>query len=137
MGVPCFRFYEAIDIEPLIALVHANERTMPSTCPDASDDRFQADAMLIHRPQLYLGVRMGLLDVANLLWQLALESLLLCGIGLVVTRTRNLEREAEPLEILPAALGMDLAPRLLAHPASDFGTAPQAAISRSLRKHLL
>lgn len=52
----------------------------------------------------------------------------------MMTRTGNLEREAHSLEILPAALRMDLAPKLFAHPLRDFGAAPQAAIGRSLYK---
>jgi hypothetical protein len=65
--------------------------------------------MLIHRPDFHLGVRMGVLDLSDLFWQLALEHLLLGGVGFVVTGTRHLEREAQPLEILPAALGVDRA----------------------------
>ena len=59
---------------------------------------------------------MGVLDLSDLFWQLALEQLRLSGVGFVVTRTGHLEREAQPLEILPAALGVDRAPGSPTHP---------------------
>ena len=93
--------------------------------------------MLIHRPQLHLCMRISVLDLLDPLWELAFERLLLLWISLVVTRTGDLEREADFLEILPATLGMDCVSNLSAHPLGDFRAAPQASISRSLRKHLL
>jgi len=93
--------------------------------------------MLIHRPDFHLGVRMGVLDLSDLFWQLALEQLLLDGVGFVVTRTGHLEREAQPLEILPAALGVDRAPGSPTHPLGDLWASPQAAISWSLLKDSL
>ena len=128
---------KSIHVEPFIALLHTNERAISFACPDASDDRFQAHTMLIHRPDFHLGVRMGVLDLSDLFWQLALEQLLLDGVGFVVTRTGHLEREAQPLEILPAALGVDRAPGSPTHPLGDLWASPQAAISWSLLKDSL
>jgi hypothetical protein len=136
LALPCSRMHESKDIEPFISLLHVNHRTLSSACPDTPDDRLKANTMLIHCPQLHLRLRMGMLDLVDLLWQLALERLLLLWISLVVAGTRHLEGEAEPLEILPAALRMDRTPELFAHPASDFGTGPQATIGRSLCKPL-
>ena len=84
--------------------------------------------MLVHRPQFHAGMRMGVLDLMDLVWERTLKGFLLNWIGLVVTRTRYLEREAHPLEILPATLGMNLASNLLAHTTGHFGATPQAAI---------
>jgi hypothetical protein len=62
----CFWMDEPIHVQPLIALLHANNWTMPSTRPDAPDDRLEADAMLIHRPQLHLCIRISVLDLLDL-----------------------------------------------------------------------
>lgn len=64
-----------IHIEPLVALVEPDEGTLPFACPDAPDDRLEANPMFIHRPQLHLRVRMGALDLLDLFRQLVLERL--------------------------------------------------------------
>jgi hypothetical protein len=62
---------------------------------------------------------------------------LLGGIGLVVTRTGHLKGEARSLERVPAALGMNRASELIAHPVGDFGASPQAAIGRGVLKQVV
>jgi hypothetical protein len=110
---------------------------MTLLCPDTPDDRFKANTMLVHAPQLYLGCRIGVPHLLDLDWQFTLERLLLGRIGLVVTRALDLKREACPLESFPAALGVDFAPKLLPHPCGDFGTSPKTAIGRCLCQDLL
>ncbi|GAC1349818.1 MAG: hypothetical protein NVSMB27_26480 [Ktedonobacteraceae bacterium] len=78
-----------------------------------------------------------MLNLSDLLWQLALERLLLGRIGLVVTRAGDLEREAELFEEVPPALWMHLATELFTHPASNFGTSPHAAIRRRVLKQMV
>src|SRR5215471_1523995 len=129
--------HEPIHVKPFIPLVYSNERPMPFARPDPSDDRFQPNAMLIHAPQRHPRLWMGLLNGFHLCWQVTLKGFLLVGICLLMMRTGNLQGEATSLEIVPAALRMDLAPDLLAHPSGDFGAGPQAAESRSLFKHAL
>jgi hypothetical protein len=87
--------------------------------------------MLIHRPDFHLGVRMGVLDLSDLFWQLALEQLLLDGVGFVVTRTGHLEREAQP------RWGWIVRPVRPPIRLSDLWASPQAAISWSLLKDSL
>jgi len=79
---------------------------------------------------------MSILDQLNLFWELTFEEFLLGTIRFVMARTRYLEREAHSLEILPAALRRNRASKLLTHPESNFGTAPQASIWECLFKHL-
>src|SRR2546427_7100602 len=52
---------------------YPNNRAMPSERPDAPDDWLEAHAMLVHRPQLYLGSRMGLLNLLDLFGEFALD----------------------------------------------------------------
>jgi hypothetical protein len=50
---------EDADVEPLVALLDRSDRALPNRCPDASNEREQADTMLISGPELDLGARMG------------------------------------------------------------------------------
>ena len=137
LTLPQFGMHEPVHVEPFIPVLYPNNRAMPSERPDAPDDGLEAHAMLVHSPQLYLGSRMGLLNLLDLFGELALERLLLRWIGFVMTWSGNLEGEAHSLEILPAALRMDCSSELLAHPTGNFRTSPQATIRRSLLKEVL
>lgn len=50
---------EADEVTPFEAVAHSGNRTLSDRRPDAAQQRFQADAMFIGRPQLDLGVGKG------------------------------------------------------------------------------
>src|SRR3954467_178601 len=54
---------EAVQIEPLVAVVAAGGRTASARCPDLAQDRFQAEAMFIERPDLDRNRRFGALEL--------------------------------------------------------------------------
>ena len=70
LGLSGGRTDEAADIEPLIALLHRCNRPLPNWCPYLADQRQEPDPMLIGRPELYFGARMGRLDVFYLVGEL-------------------------------------------------------------------
>src|SRR5918994_4138409 len=56
---------EAIKIEPLVAVMAAGARTASARCPDLAQDRFQAEAVFIERPDLDWNRRFGALELAD------------------------------------------------------------------------
>lgn len=54
---------EATDVEPLVALLHRSDGAFADRCPDAADQRQEADAMLVGGPELDRGIRMGSPDL--------------------------------------------------------------------------
>jgi hypothetical protein len=56
---------EARQIAPLVAMVDRGQRALAGEGPDALPDRFQANAVLVSRPELDLGLREGGSDLAE------------------------------------------------------------------------
>jgi len=50
------RVHEADDVAPLVAVLHRCQRALPVEAPDFVQDRFQADTVLVGRPELDLGL---------------------------------------------------------------------------------
>ncbi len=44
--------HETDEVAPLVAVLDGGNRTLPLERPDPSQERFQADTMLIYRPEL-------------------------------------------------------------------------------------
>ena len=68
------RLHKRVDVKPLVALLDGHARTRAFTHPDAAQDRFEADAMLIGGPQLHIGLGMSLLQRFQLLRKLFLKA---------------------------------------------------------------
>src|SRR5260221_2750686 len=57
MDAPRRWMQEAGEVAPLVARVQVHHRALPARRPDTSDNRFEPDAVLIHRPDLHPSVR--------------------------------------------------------------------------------
>ncbi len=88
-----FGVHKPIHVELFIPLLHPNKRARPSARPDAPDDWAQTHPMLVHRPSLHLGSRMGLLNLSDPFRELTFERLSLHWISFVVTWPGNLEEK--------------------------------------------
>ncbi len=53
-GVSRCRLDEGVEIAPLLALLHSRDRALAFARPDPAQERLEADALLIHRPQFEL-----------------------------------------------------------------------------------
>ena len=51
--------HKADQIAPFEAVAHRSERSLPDRRPDPTQERLEANAMLVHRPQLDLRLREG------------------------------------------------------------------------------
>ena len=60
------RMHEGVDIHPLITRLHEDTRARSFPNPDAAQQRFETDAVLIKSPQFDEGFRMILLDLGYL-----------------------------------------------------------------------
>ena len=56
---------EAIEIEPLVAVVATGDGTAAARRPDLAQDRLQAEAVFIERPDLDRNRRVGTLELAD------------------------------------------------------------------------
>ena len=56
---------EAVQIEPLVAVVAAGGRTASARRPDLAQDRFQSEAMFIERPDLDRNRRFAALELGD------------------------------------------------------------------------
>lgn len=52
MRLACLRLGEAVDIEPLIPMLYSHPWPAPLSYPDATKERFEANATLVHAPRL-------------------------------------------------------------------------------------
>ena len=68
-GLSTLRLDKAIQVHPLIALSDHGSDSAAFACPDAAQDRFEADAVLILAPQLNLSLWILLSQVLVLLWE--------------------------------------------------------------------
>jgi hypothetical protein len=67
--VPALRMHKGKDIHPFIAVSHRCFDRGSLRSPDAPQDRFEANPMLIHRPHLNAGVWMLVLHQRQLVRQ--------------------------------------------------------------------
>ena len=56
---------EAVQIKPLVAVMAAGGRTAAAWRPDLAQDRFQAEAVFIERPDFDRNRRLGALELAD------------------------------------------------------------------------
>jgi hypothetical protein len=56
---------EAVQIEPLVAVMAAGGRTAAARRPDLAQDRFQSEAVFVERPDLDRNRRFGALELAD------------------------------------------------------------------------
>ena len=56
---------EAVQIKPLVAVMAAGGRTAAARRPDLTQDRFQAEAVFIERPDFDRNRRVGALELAD------------------------------------------------------------------------
>ncbi|GHO87712.1 hypothetical protein KSZ_57180 [Dictyobacter formicarum] len=64
LGAPRVGMNKAVEGEPFVALLHSNARSRPFAYPHPAQDRFQTDAMFVHRPHFDAGL--GVLQVNQL-----------------------------------------------------------------------
>ena len=57
---------EAVQIKPLVAVMAAGGRTAAAWRPDLAQDRFQAEAVFVERPDFDRDRRVGALELADL-----------------------------------------------------------------------
>ena len=87
-GLARSRLQKAVDVEPLVALMHADARARPFAHPNASEDGFESHPMLISRPQLNRRLGKGLLERVQVLWEVFLNASWAAGSALA-WRGRN------------------------------------------------
>lgn len=68
-GLSALWFHKPIEIHPLIALPDHSSHSGPLSSPNAAQDRFETDAMLILAPEFNAGFWIGLMELLNLLWE--------------------------------------------------------------------
>lgn len=68
-GLPALRMHKSVDIHPLVVRSNWRGNRRPFERPDPSQDRFEANAMLIHRPHFDARLRIRLLHGGDLLGQ--------------------------------------------------------------------
>ena len=116
------------DVHSFIVLGHwgFHRRTLGS--PDAAQDRFEADAMLIHGPRLDAGVGMLVLHQGYLVREVFLNSCWLASSALARLRARHTTAVPEPLQVIPSPLRSHRATQPLLHPLGDLWSAPDPSI---------
>ena len=72
--LPALWTHKGQDVHPLIALGHGGFHCRSLGSPNSSQDRFEANPMLIHRPELNLRLRVLVLHQGYLFWQFFLNS---------------------------------------------------------------
>ena len=70
-GVPSGGTDKATDVEPLVALLHGSNRSLPDRCPDPANEGKQPDPMLVRRPELDVGSWVGGADLLYLVGELS------------------------------------------------------------------
>jgi hypothetical protein len=115
---------KAIDIQPLIAALDARDWPLPFTCLNTPKDWLEPDPMFIHAPEFDVRLWIRLLDLLYLLLQCLLERFPLIRIGLIMAQARNVQREPQPLQVVPSSLQVNLPPVSFSHPASHFASSP-------------
>jgi hypothetical protein len=130
-GFSTLRLDKAIQVPPLIALSDHCSDSAPFACPDAAQEGFEADVVLILAPHLNLSLWILLSQLLNLLWEVFKS--LLCGlVALLMLRAWHTRAVAQALQILPATALVDRPSQTLSHPGCHFGAAPETAIGRRL-----
>src|SRR3954468_6689817 len=93
--IASYRPDEAVDINPLKALVPAGQRALTPARPDLADDRLKAGAMFIEGPHLDRPVRILARQVFHAGAEVGLEPLLSGKVALCVARPRHLPGEPQ------------------------------------------
>ena len=73
---------KAVEVDPFVALLHANAWSRSFADPDLAQDRFEADAMFVHRPHFNTGLGMVSLDLLHIQAQFFLKASWACGSAL-------------------------------------------------------
>ena len=60
------RLDKGIQVHPLVAVMDGGDGTLPTPRPHSAQERFQPDAMFVHRPEFDDVLRIGLLDFSHL-----------------------------------------------------------------------
>jgi hypothetical protein len=60
---------KAVQIQPFVAMLDSDDRTLPFASPHASDDRLEANPMFVHSPLFYAHIRMVCGDFIHSLWK--------------------------------------------------------------------
>lgn len=68
------RLDKTVEVEPLVALMHTDAWARPFAHPDASENGFESNPMLIGRPELNRRLGKGLLERVHLLWKFFLNA---------------------------------------------------------------
>ena len=68
-GLASSRLDKSVEVEPLVALMYADAGARPFAHPNASENGFESNPMLIGRPQLNRRLGKGLLERIHLLWE--------------------------------------------------------------------
>src|SRR5215216_4842490 len=61
-GLATRRAHEAIHVHPFVAMLNPHNRPLAFAPPHAPNDRFEPNAMLVHRPLFHLGIGMRAAD---------------------------------------------------------------------------
>jgi hypothetical protein len=103
-NLPGRRPDEAEQAQPFEAMVADCSRPAAAGRPGAARHRLQPDPVLVERPDLERGVRIGVLTVLDLLPEAGLGGDLGIGIARGMARPGHLAGEVEPVQIVqPAA----------------------------------
>jgi len=115
---------EADQIAPGKAVLHGGNGPLPDGRPHAAQQRFEAGAMFVGRPQLYLCLRKGRRHRLEQRLYLFFAGLLLFGIGQGMPRPRRLLTVLEALQIIPAPLRGHRPTERGGHPVGDVACSP-------------
>jgi hypothetical protein len=131
---------EAIKIKPMVAVMAAGGRTASARRPDLAQDRFQAEAVFVERPDLDRNRRFGALEFGDAGLELFLNrtgsyrlALGLAGRG--TWRVRSRRRRFQATQVFDTALRRHRATDPPGDPARHLAPGPQPAVGRRLADH--
>ncbi len=130
-GAPGGGMDEADEVAPREAVLDRREGTLAVAAPHLMQDRLEANAVLVDRPQLDRRLRKGSRDCTEQWAQTGYEVGLCHWVGLHVARAWLQPTRAEPPQGAPARLPADPAPKALADPGRH--SAPAPAVARGMR----
>ena len=126
--------HEAHQIAPGVAVLHRGDRALANRRPDAAQERFQADAMLIRGPQFHGGVGKRRRHLAAAVALAFFEGVLCRHVRLHMLWSRQLLAMLEALQIGVAQRVGDRTANALTDPRRDLGAGP-ALPARHGRRH--
>src|SRR5258706_4613213 len=122
------RMHKPDEVAPLEAMLHGHQRPLPVDAPDLVQDRLEANAVLVDRPELDLGLQEDGRNRTEQRTQTGNELGLCRRVGADVARTGLAPAGAKPPQVTPAGLAAHVTPRVGGDPGRYGATTPAVAL---------